>query len=94
MKPSPHGGHQGGNKTRQWDDTPEAEAMRQVFELACGTAAMARITGLPYRTLRSWQNRGKVSESGALLIETLEPFKSAGWTKEKIRPDVLPGHWA
>lgn len=94
MKPSPHGGPQGGSKTAQWSASPEAVAMRSIIELAHGTASLSRITGLPYRTIRSWQFRGKVSESGARLLETLEPFKSSGWTKEKIRPDVLPGHWA
>ena len=94
MKPNRQGGPQGGTKTAQWSDAPESVAMRKLFSIAGGTAAMSRLTGLPYRTLTSWQHRGQVSESGARLLETLEPFKSEGWTKEKIRPDLLPGHWA
>ena len=54
---------------------------------------LSRALGIPYRTVTNWQSRGQVSKDGALRIAAMGFFSEAGWTKEKIRPDLMPWEW-
>lgn len=78
---------------KHWDDTPAAVAMRELMELTKGPMGMSRVTGEKYRTVTNWQHRGQISKDGALRIASLPFFADAGWTKEKIRPDLMPWEW-
>lgn len=78
---------------KHWDETPCAIAMRELMELTNGPMNMSRALGIPYRTVTNWQRRGQVSRDGALRIAATGFFSEAGWTKEKIRPDLMPWEW-
>lgn len=53
------------------------------------TDFLADETGIPAKTLRSWKSRGTVSATVATEICKVEEVSAAGYTREKLRPDIL-----
>lgn len=53
-----------------------------------GIKNFAAELGLSYYTVSSWRKRGRIPQYIAAELEKIEKFKSAGFTKEKLRPDV------
>lgn len=74
--------------------TKPGEALAQLLDLCGGNTALARALGIDMRTVNTWCHRGKVSEMGAVLIGETQYFTDLGWTKEKVRPDMLPHQWS
>lgn len=53
------------------------------------TDFLAEHSGIQASTLRSWKTRGTVSPFVATELCKIKEVKSAGYTREKLRPDIL-----
>lgn len=73
--------------------TEEGRALIELLQLCGGNTAMARALNVNVRTIAMWAHRGRVSEQGAYLIEDTPFFSDLGWTKERVRPDLMPFQW-
>lgn len=64
-------------------------ALIALLEGAGGNTALARALNIDTRTVNTWCHRGQISQQGAYKVaRTMK-----GWTKEMVRPDLLPNQW-
>lgn len=70
------------------EETAEFKALKALIALAGGWAAFVKLSGCGEDALRNWWRRGQVSERWAMKIGSKKWARSAGWTKETIRPDI------
>lgn len=73
--------------------TPEGRAIIGLVEHAGGWNAFLRATGFVEHDATNWYRRGRISQLGAYLIEEMQFFAEAGWTKEKILPSLGQYQW-
>jgi len=53
------------------------------------TDMLSEESGIGASTLRCWKTRGTVSPFVATELCKIEQVKAAGYTREKLRPDIL-----
>jgi len=53
------------------------------------TDFLSEKSGIKASTLRCWKTRGTVSPFVATELCKIEQVKAAGYTREKLRPDIL-----
>lgn len=68
--------------------TEEGAALAELVKLCGGMYAFAKVSGCGINSVRNFYNRGKIPEKVAAKIARKKWAREAGWTKEKIRPDV------
>lgn len=80
-------------KYERLEKTSSGLALIELLELCGGPTALARALNANVRTVNIWCHRGQVGVQGAYLVEELPFFTEKGWTKERVRPDLLEHQW-
>lgn len=73
---------------KRLSETPEGLALVELVKLCGGMYAFAKRTGCGINSVRNFYNRGKIPQKTAASIARKKWAREAGFTKERIRPDV------
>ena len=89
------GGPSGNRATSVQRTEPTQQQLKQMrsevirlIAFAGGPKFFSEEIGIPVDTIGAWRKRGRIPQYIAATIDGIERFRSAGFSKESLRPDV------
>ena len=66
------------------------QRLDELIDAAGSVNHLSKMLGLPYHTVRSWHDRGRISKLGARGVERHPVLgeKGKGFTRKYLRPDA------